>query len=56
MFAGDTGALRRELLDVYGIGEETADSILLYAGGQPVFVIDAYTRRIFGRLELAAST
>ena len=53
MFAQDIGALRRELLGVHGIGEETADSILLYAGNRPVFVIDAYTRRIFGRLGLA---
>jgi endonuclease-3 related protein len=53
MFAGDVGAVRRELLDIYGIGEETADSIILYAGNRPVFVIDAYTRRIFGRLGLA---
>ena len=50
MFAEDTGSLRRELLGVYGIGEETADSILLYAGNKPVFVIDAYTRRIMDRL------
>ena len=50
MFAEDTGSLRRELLGVYGIGEETADSILLYAGSKPVFVIDAYTRRIMDRL------
>jgi endonuclease III related protein len=42
--------LRDRLLSVYGIGEETADSILLYAGNKPVFVIDAYTRRISGRL------
>jgi endonuclease III related protein len=53
MFSGDTATLRRELLGVYGIGEETADSILLYAGGRPVFVIDAYTRRTFRRLGLA---
>jgi endonuclease-3 related protein len=53
MFARDVGELRRELLGVHGIGEETADSILLYAGDRPVFVIDAYTRRIFGRLGLA---
>jgi endonuclease III related protein len=45
--------LRDRLLSVYGIGEETADSILLYAGNMPVFVIDAYTRRITGRLGLA---
>ena len=42
--------LREELLDVHGIGEETADDILLYAVGRPAFVIDSYTRRIFSRL------
>jgi len=52
MFSHDTGPLRRELLGIYGIGEETADSILLYAGVKPVFVIDAYTRRIIDRLGL----
>ena len=41
-----------QLLAVHGIGPETADSILLYAGNKPVFVIDAYTRRIFSRLGL----
>jgi endonuclease III related protein len=41
---------REKLLDVWGIGPETADSILLYAFGYPSFVIDAYTRRIVGRL------
>lgn len=41
--------IRQDLLGVYGIGPETADSILLYAGGLPSFVVDAYTRRIFGR-------
>jgi endonuclease-3 related protein len=45
--------LRAELLDVHGIGEETADGILLYAVGVPSFVIDAYTRRLFARLGLA---
>ena len=45
--------LRRELLGVYGIGEETADDILLYAAAQPVFVIDAYTKRLSYRLGLA---
>ena len=44
--------LRDKLLRVKGIGPETADSILLYAFGKPVFVVDAYTRRIFGRLGL----
>lgn len=41
--------LREELLGVTGIGPETADSILLYAGGKPTFVVDAYTRRVFHR-------
>lgn len=50
----DTGRLRRELLGVHGIGPETADDILLYAFGRPVFVIDAYTRRLFARLGLFA--
>jgi endonuclease-3 related protein len=49
LFREPTGALRRRLLDLPGIGPETADSILLYAGGRPVFVIDAYTRRILAR-------
>jgi len=49
---GSTQNLRRQLLGVYGIGPETADSILLYAAGRPVFVIDAYTRRIVDRLGL----
>jgi endonuclease-3 related protein len=44
--------LRRQLLAQNGIGPETADSILLYAGGEPVFVVDAYTRRIFRRHRL----
>lgn len=43
--------LRRELLAVYGVGKETADSILCYAAHQPVFVVDAYTKRLFERLE-----
>lgn len=53
LFTLDILELRRELLAIYGIGEETADSIILYAAGKPVFVIDAYTRRILGRLGLA---
>ena len=48
----DADSLRSELLSVYGIGEETADDILLYALEKPVFVIDNYTRRIFHRLGL----
>ena len=46
-------SLREELLGVHGIGEETADDIMLYAAGRPSFVIDAYTRRVFVRLGLA---
>jgi endonuclease-3 related protein len=45
-------ALRRKLLAVPGIGPETADSIALYAAGKPLFVVDAYTRRVFSRLGL----
>ena len=47
--SADVRALRRELLSVKGVGRETADSILLYAFNKPVFVIDAYTRRIAER-------
>ena len=46
----DAGPLRERLLSVPGVGPETADSILLYAVGVPVFVVDAYTRRMFGRI------
>lgn len=49
---GGLAELRRDLLAVHGIGEETADSILLYALGLPSFVVDAYTRRAFARLGL----
>jgi endonuclease-3 related protein len=52
LFVRETDLLHRQLLAVHGIGPETADSILLYAGNKPVFVIDAYTRRIFSRLGL----
>lgn len=45
----DTLSLRRELLRINGVGPETADDILLYALERPVFVIDAYTRRLFSR-------
>jgi endonuclease-3 related protein len=50
LFEKGTGRLRDELLAVWGVGEETADSILLYAANKPVFVIDAYTRRIMSRI------
>ena len=49
MFAQPTARLREELLALNGVGPETADSILLYAGNHPVFVVDAYTRRILER-------
>ncbi|MFC1918693.1 endonuclease III domain-containing protein [Chloroflexota bacterium] len=52
LFAGSTARLREQLLAVWGIGEETADSIILYAANEPVFVIDAYTRRIISRVGL----
>ncbi len=50
MFQTEITKLRMQLLQIKGIGEETADSILLYAAGKPVFVIDTYTKRIFSRL------
>lgn len=49
---GSLAELRRDLLAVHGVGEETADSILLYALDQPSFVVDAYTRRAYTRLGL----
>lgn len=52
LFTGPWQITRQELLAVKGIGPETADSILLYAGQKPSFVVDAYTRRIFSRLGL----
>ncbi len=54
MFRQPPQRLRQELLSLSGIGPETADSILLYAGGQPFFIIDAYTRRILERHRLLA--
>lgn len=49
MLDGPTPVVRQRLLQIPGIGPETADSMLLYAGGHAVFVVDAYTRRIFAR-------
>lgn len=46
----EMGVLRERLLDIYGIGPETADCVILYAAEKPIFVVDAYTRRIFSRL------
>ena len=55
MFSEEIKLLREKLLSVSGIGEETADSILLYAGKKPVFVVDAYTRRIAERHALISA-
>jgi endonuclease-3 related protein len=55
MFAQSTEKLRQELLELNGIGPETADSILLYAGQHPVFVVDAYTRRILERHKIVSA-
>jgi endonuclease-3 related protein len=52
MAGEEAWTLRAKLLAVPGIGRETADSIVLYAAGAPLFVVDAYTRRIFARLGL----
>lgn len=52
LFSQTTDKLREELLSLNGVGPETADSILLYAGNHPVFVVDAYTRRILARHEI----
>ena len=49
LFAQPTEKLREQLLALNGVGPETADSILLYAGNHPVFVVDSYTRRILER-------
>jgi endonuclease-3 related protein len=55
LFSLDIRALRAELLSIHGVGEETADSIVLYAAHKPLFVIDAYTRRMVSRLGLHTS-
>ena len=52
LFAQETNSLRAELLSIHGIGEETADDIIVYAAGKPSFVMDTYTRRIVDRMEL----
>ncbi len=49
MFSAPTALLREQLLGIHGVGPETADSILLYAGSRPLFVVDAYARRILER-------
>lgn len=50
LFAKDVPELRAELLSIHGIGEETADDIIVYAAGKPSFVIDSYTRRVVDRM------
>jgi endonuclease-3 related protein len=52
MFSNEVGVLRKELLKIKGIGKETADSILLYAGNKLSFVVDAYTKRFLFRYGL----
>jgi|SRR5579871_865245 len=56
MFKTPTPELRQQLLNVWGIGPETADSILLYAGQHTVFVVDSYTHRILGRHGLSPAS
>ena len=50
LFKNNINELRKQLLSVNGIGPETADSIILYAAQKPIFVIDAYTKRVFSRI------
>ena len=52
MLDGDLDDVRRRLLSVHGVGPETADAILLYAGKRAVFVVDAYTKRVLRRHRL----
>jgi len=56
MFSEDVNLLREKLLKINGIGPETADSILLYAGEKPIFVVDAYTKRILTRHNLISES
>jgi len=56
MFSEKLPSLRENLLKINGVGPETADSILLYAGGKPIFVVDAYTKRIFERHSLISES
>lgn len=55
-FSQETSEIRKELLSLHGIGPETADSILLYAGDHPVFVVDSYTKRICKRFPFPLDT
>lgn len=54
MLAREAAALRAELLGIWGIGEETADAIILFAAQKPAFIVDAYTTRIVRRLGLVS--
>jgi len=56
LFSEPTAKVREKLLSLNGVGPETADSILLYAGNHPVFVVDTYTRRIFDRHKILPAT
>ena len=49
LFSAPVAPLREELLSIKGVGKETADSIILYAAGKPIFVVDAYTKRVLER-------
>lgn len=49
LFSAPIESLREELLSIKGVGKETADSIILYASGKPIFVVDAYTKRVLER-------
>jgi endonuclease-3 related protein len=53
LLAQERAPLRAELLALPRIGRETADTVMLFAGGHPVFIVDAYARRLLGRLDLA---
>ncbi len=52
LFSAPVDSLRSELLSIKGVGKETADSIILYAASKPIFVIDAYTKRVLARHRL----
>ena len=56
LFEKNIDELRKELLEIKGIGPETADSIILYSAQKPIFVIDAYTKRIFSRIGFKEKT
>ena len=56
LFKNNVNVLRKQLLSVNGIGPETADSIILYAAKKPIFVIDAYTKRIMNRVGCKENT